>query len=71
MPWSECDSKCSYGTKVRSRRVIVTRSCKGKDCPALKVRAYDWHLVTVFFIECGKFQEDWQEKLPNVSLDLR
>jgi len=34
--WGSCDSKCSVGTKTRSRSVSVTKRCNGAACPALR-----------------------------------
>ena len=42
--WGLCDSKCSVGTKTRSRSVSVTKRCNGAACPALRVICFAFSL---------------------------
>ena len=38
--WGVCSEKCAVGTKQRTRTVKISKRCRGRDCPALRVRIY-------------------------------
>ena len=35
--WSSCSAQCAVGSRERSRTVILTKRCRGQNCPSLKV----------------------------------
>ena len=42
--WGACSEKCAVGSKQRARTIKISKRCRGKDCPTLKVIISHWIL---------------------------